>query len=67
MYGIHSKSAVQLNSASKNISETLKGMVPLKCNFTHMHMHWLVIMCVQTCVPLQVKEYLLYPLVIRRA
>ena len=33
-------------------------MVPLKCNFTHVRVYWLVCMRVQTCVPLRVIEHL---------
>ena len=47
MYSIHSKSAVQINPASKNISETLKGMVPLKCNLIYTHVHTLA--CPHVC------------------
>ena len=31
-------------------------MVPLKCNFSHMRVYWLVLIHVQTCVPLRVME-----------
>ena len=47
MYSIHSKSAVQINSASKNISETLKGMVPLKCNLIYTQVH--AVACPHVC------------------
>ena len=33
-------------------------MVPLKCNFTHVRVYWLVHTHVQTCVLLQVMEHL---------
>ena len=35
-----------------------QSTVPLKCNFTHVHVYWLVHTCVQTCVPLWVMEHL---------
>ena len=39
-------------------------MVPLKCNFTHAHVYWLVGTRVQTCVPLRVMEHSLVSLTV---
>ena len=38
------------------MSSTTLQYVPLKCNFTHAPVYWIVCTCVQTCVPLQVME-----------
>ena len=38
---------MQLNSASENVSETLKGMVPLKCNLIYTYAHALA--CPHVC------------------
>ena len=42
------------------------SVVPLKCNFTHVHVYWLVHMHVQTCVPLQMMEHLRVSLTVHK-